>query len=242
MTPNLSKILYSWGLKEEVQQIVQPSDGLDLLLRKSNMSPFESVEFSSIFSRNRRDTRHTRMGRRADERNSRGFDLLTCPSSLPTGKKGLTNMDISQYNDIHDLMYKAALSIGATIRFNAKVVSIDPDTPSVTLSTGETLTADVIVGADGVNGVSRPMLLQGDTPPPTVKVYRYFVSVFTPPPRLTYITRSTTIPKDAILADPTLDYIYNQELVRPASLLLYVIFNTAYRTKCLFGSARAPPS
>ena len=70
-------------------------------------------------------------------------------------------------------MYRAALSIGAKIRFNAKVISIDPRTPTVTLSTGEKLTADVIVGADGVNGVSRPILLQGDTPPPRVKVYRY---------------------------------------------------------------------
>ena len=38
MTPNLSKILYTWGLREEVEKIVQKSEGLDLLLRKPGIS------------------------------------------------------------------------------------------------------------------------------------------------------------------------------------------------------------
>lgn len=60
-----------------------------------------------------------------------------------------------QYSDLHKLLYNTATSFGAKVRFGAEVVSVNPDAPSVTLQSGEVLTADVLVGADGTEGICR---------------------------------------------------------------------------------------
>jgi salicylate hydroxylase len=45
------------------------------------------------------------------------------------------------------------------LRLGAKVQSIDPDTPSVTLVSGETIFADLIIGADGIHSVVRRSII-----------------------------------------------------------------------------------
>ena len=49
-----------------------------------------------------------------------------------------------------------------TIRFNAPVTGVDcgpdPEDPFVILSDGEKVSGDVVVGADGVRSVIRPMV------------------------------------------------------------------------------------
>ncbi|KAI0667924.1 FAD/NAD-P-binding domain-containing protein [Trametes maxima] len=57
--------------------------------------------------------------------------------------------------ELHDILYEAATRAGARVRFNAEVSSIDPEAREVELATGETLTGDVLVGADGEYGPSR---------------------------------------------------------------------------------------
>jgi salicylate hydroxylase len=52
-----------------------------------------------------------------------------------------------------------ARSVGADIRFGAHVTSIDPDYHRVTMASGEVVSADVIVGADGAEGLTRSHLL-----------------------------------------------------------------------------------
>ncbi|KIX04829.1 uncharacterized protein Z518_05700 [Rhinocladiella mackenziei CBS 650.93] len=47
-----------------------------------------------------------------------------------------------------------------TLKVNSKVVDVDMDTPSVTLSDGSTLVSDLIVGADGVKSTCRRLLYQ----------------------------------------------------------------------------------
>ncbi|EIW57924.1 FAD/NAD-P-binding domain-containing protein [Trametes versicolor FP-101664 SS1] len=61
--------------------------------------------------------------------------------------------------ELHDILYDAATRAGARVRFNAEVVSIDPEEREIELTTGETLTGDVIVGADGEQGPSRTAVL-----------------------------------------------------------------------------------
>ncbi|KAJ6543615.1 hypothetical protein DFH09DRAFT_1282435 [Mycena vulgaris] len=61
--------------------------------------------------------------------------------------------------DLRKMMYAIAVKQGATIHLNTTVVSVDLERRAVTLASGETLTADVIVGADGVSGLVRPLLL-----------------------------------------------------------------------------------
>jgi len=53
---------------------------------------------------------------------------------------------------------------GVAIRFNAQAVAVDATAGRVTLSGGETLGADLVVGADGLHSVLRPVL--NDAQPP----------------------------------------------------------------------------
>jgi salicylate hydroxylase len=52
--------------------------------------------------------------------------------------------------DYHRLLHEAALENGCEIRVKSRVTSIDESVPSLTLKSGETLTADIIIGADGI--------------------------------------------------------------------------------------------
>lgn len=47
------------------------------------------------------------------------------------------------------------------MRPNAKVTSIDTETNSVILASGERLSADIFIGADGADGISRQAILGG---------------------------------------------------------------------------------
>lgn len=53
--------------------------------------------------------------------------------------------------DYHGVLLKEAVRLGGKLRTNAEVVDINfaGDRPAVVLHTGETITADVVVGADG---------------------------------------------------------------------------------------------
>ncbi|KAI0636308.1 FAD/NAD-P-binding domain-containing protein [Trametes polyzona] len=57
--------------------------------------------------------------------------------------------------ELYDILYDAATRAGARVRFNAEVVAVDPEEHEVELATGETLSGDVLVGADGEYGPSR---------------------------------------------------------------------------------------
>ncbi|KAG9124299.1 hypothetical protein FRC07_012099 [Ceratobasidium sp. 392] len=66
------------------------------------------------------------------------------------------------------MIYELVQSVGATIRLSSHVQSIDPSKPSLTLSTGETIHCDLIVGADGVKSAIREIVVGGpDRPRPT---------------------------------------------------------------------------
>jgi salicylate hydroxylase len=52
--------------------------------------------------------------------------------------------------DYHHLLHEVALENGCVIRVKSRVTSIDESVPSLTLKSGEILTADIIVGADGI--------------------------------------------------------------------------------------------
>lgn len=58
-------------------------------------------------------------------------------------------------------MYNKAIELGAELRYNANVIDIDVENQQVTLEDGETLSGDVLVGADGEFGVSRETVVGG---------------------------------------------------------------------------------
>ena len=50
---------------------------------------------------------------------------------------------------------EAALASGVKVLFNSEVIDIDGDAPLVRLADGRSISADLIVGADGVNSIVR---------------------------------------------------------------------------------------
>jgi salicylate hydroxylase len=61
-------------------------------------------------------------------------------------------------------LHEAAIAAGAEVRPGVHVVSVssDGDYPHVTLATGETVMADVIVGADGRSSIVQQAIVGND--------------------------------------------------------------------------------
>jgi len=76
---------------------------------------------------------------------------------------------LMHYQDLIQTLYDLACSAGATVDFNVAVTSISSDEPrpSVTLSNGETIFADIIIGADGPTSMTRDFILgEKESPQP----------------------------------------------------------------------------
>lgn len=71
-----------------------------------------------------------------------------------------------QHEDLVQMLYKLAFGAGARIDFHTGVESVRPGdpSPSVVLASGEVVTADVVIGADGSNGVTRSVILGEEDP------------------------------------------------------------------------------
>jgi len=68
--------------------------------------------------------------------------------------------------DLHKALKGAALAQGVQINLASPVESVDPDAGSVTLSNGQSITADVVIGADGIHSVARKFIVP-DAPLPS---------------------------------------------------------------------------
>ncbi|TFY76881.1 hypothetical protein EWM64_g7132 [Hericium alpestre] len=69
--------------------------------------------------------------------------------------------------DVHQMLYDLATPY-MTVRLNARVMSIDPSIPTLTLQSGEVVSADMIIAADGVKSMIREVVVGGpDKPIPT---------------------------------------------------------------------------
>lgn len=92
--------------------------------------------------------RYDRDGRRfsGDEGSSHSNILHTSTDSSP-----------AQHEDAHRLVHKIATAAGAKLLYGTTVVKVAPGNsgPSVTLATGEVLTADIVIGADGSHSFVR---------------------------------------------------------------------------------------
>lgn len=66
--------------------------------------------------------------------------------------------------DFHRMLY-VAVEPHCNIRVNCRVVSVDPSKPSVTLASGEVVSADVLIGADGLKSITREYVVGGPDEP-----------------------------------------------------------------------------
>ncbi len=92
------------------------------------------------------------------------------------------NSNATQHDDLYDLLYEAAQSSGARIRYGANVVNIDAEAQEVTLESGDKISGDVLVGADGEFGLSRSTVIgqDGFGTPTGLALYEYVPS-YCPP-------------------------------------------------------------
>ncbi|KAK0718980.1 hypothetical protein B0T21DRAFT_295507 [Apiosordaria backusii] len=98
-------------------------------------------------------------------------------------------MDMAGYighrGDYHDIFLKWVRERSIPILMNSDVVSYTDTspTPSLTLSSGETLTADLIVACDGIKSLARHLVL-GSRDDPVSSGYACFRAYFSPSPEM----------------------------------------------------------
>jgi salicylate hydroxylase len=65
---------------------------------------------------------------------------------------------------VHRIIYDLAISAGAKIDFGTTVTTVSPGepNPSVTLDSGETIIAHVVIGADGPQSIVRKVVVEDE--------------------------------------------------------------------------------
>ncbi|KZT69787.1 FAD/NAD(P)-binding domain-containing protein [Daedalea quercina L-15889] len=120
--PNMSKVLFHWGLKDMMKEVGLTSH--PLLFSQYHTGQLLGVQLWD------------------DEllRETRGeFMLMT-------------------HGDLCRILHDAAVSQGAEVRYNARVVEIEPGDGAVKLASGDILRGDIIIGADGESGLCRRLV------------------------------------------------------------------------------------
>jgi salicylate hydroxylase len=116
------------------------------------------------------------------------------------------------------MLLQTARELGAETRVNAEVVEVAEDCRSVRLASGEVLHADVIIGADGSQGMCRALVVPQDPPNATgVMLFKWVLPLPYSPcfrlPNAKLKLNSSVIPADRIRADPELCSLVEQEQV-----------------------------
>ncbi|KAG0705834.1 hypothetical protein DFH29DRAFT_872791 [Suillus ampliporus] len=126
LPPNVSKILFHWGLENALRRVSITSAAVEFDI-------YETGEFIGTHRWEEEVLRETR-----------GEYLFL------------------HHVGLRQVLYEAAIAAGAEVRAGATVASVSGDGPHVTLTTGETLLADVIVGADGRSSIVQQAIVGKD--------------------------------------------------------------------------------
>ncbi|KAJ7471053.1 hypothetical protein FB451DRAFT_326145 [Mycena latifolia] len=161
MPPNLTKILFHWGLKDRLKAISVKSEAIHIVLGDTGELLGTQVWDEELL------------------RETRGEYLF------------------AHLSDLIQLLYDEATSQGVEFRLGTTAVSIDLEQVTITTHSGELLQADVIVGADGIRGLTRQILLREE-------------DIDEPADRQTMWMYSATIAKQKIIDNPDVKRLYDQ--------------------------------
>ncbi|KAG2114824.1 hypothetical protein DEU56DRAFT_841667 [Suillus clintonianus] len=159
LPPNVSKVLFHWGLEGPLRQV-------SITSRAMEVDIYETGEFIGTHRWEEEVLRET------------GGEFL-----------------FLHHDGLRRVLYEAAIAAGAQVRAGATVVSVSGDRPHVTLSTGETLLADVIIGADGRSSLVQQAIVGKD--------------IFDAAP-YQHLFYNTTVPGALMRADPQLALFFKQ--------------------------------
>lgn len=65
---------------------------------------------------------------------------------------------LMHYQDLHNIPYQAATSAGVHVSFSTPVIQVETHPPRVRLATGEVIHADLVIGVDGLEGITREVV------------------------------------------------------------------------------------
>ncbi|CCL99274.1 uncharacterized protein FIBRA_01289 [Fibroporia radiculosa] len=142
--PNMSKIFFHWGFTEQLRKIASTS--LPVIMTKLQTGEILGTQAWSA----------------AMLKDTRGEFMLTTVRANPLTSHAprLPPLHIDQHDALYNFLHEIAVAKGVRIRYNTAVADIDPDEGAVLLASGEILTADVILGADGERGACRRILFE----------------------------------------------------------------------------------
>jgi salicylate hydroxylase len=78
----------------------------------------------------------------------------------------------AKHGDFVHFLHDIAEELGVVLNYGSKVTTMDVEQKMVKLENGQTFTGDIIVGADGPDGISRSMFDSVSEPEALVNVYR----------------------------------------------------------------------
>ncbi|TFK88025.1 FAD/NAD(P)-binding domain-containing protein [Polyporus arcularius HHB13444] len=141
--PNLSKILFHWGLRDVLMSKASLMDKLVFMRYDSSETLAEQLWDAEML------------------KETQGLFLMLSRA------------------DLYDILYDAAIKLGADVRFNSEVAEVDPQSRAVRLSSGERISGDVLIGADGALGQCRTAVLGRRDPgsPTGLAVYDTLISL-----------------------------------------------------------------
>jgi salicylate hydroxylase len=160
-SPNVSRLLMRWGLGPRLEELGVKIQAISLKrceLRRSVLVLLLDVNIQGPMMR-------WSGGRRLGMSSKRNTVPLSTSYTLVLSLLHICLLTrLKQRADFHRMLYSVTESY-CNIRVNSRVVSVDPLTPSVTLASGEVVTADLIIGADGVKSVTREYVVGGPDKP-----------------------------------------------------------------------------
>jgi len=201
MPPNMTKIFNYWGMRDKVGDIGVVTERI-VMSRRTRDPPLMFFLSSQLIGPPYPRIVETAylLGAHCWEHEmleEAGGEFIALYVRAPGLDRPMTLLTFScpiQHSHLRRMLLETAHELGAKTRTNAEVVQIAEDCRSLRLATGEVIEADIIIGADGSQGMCRRLVVSQDPPKATgVTLFKYaFRTLLLPPLRLFFPLFLTT--------------------------------------------------